>query len=201
VASREFREVLHAGPAAAPEELVYTSPPRKDPSDWSSNGRLLFTQYVRRGYSDIWQLDLQPESTPESLVEKPGRQAAARFSPDGRFIAYESDESGQRQVFVLELGARRRRWQVTSNGGGQPQWRGDGRELFIASGAGVSSSTVSWTGDTPSFGPPRLLFPANLGSGLRNSFAPSPDGTRFLVIEQEELPGPSPLTVVVNWRP
>ena len=90
---------------------------------------------------------------------------------------------------------------VTSDGGAQPQWRADGRELFFVGGAGVSSSTVTWAGHTPSFGAPRLLFRARLGPGLRTSYAPSPDGTRFLVVEREEPTGPSPLTVVVNWRP
>jgi Tol biopolymer transport system component/DNA-binding winged helix-turn-helix (wHTH) protein len=106
----------------SPEELVYTSPPRKDPSDWSPDGQtLLFTQYVRRAYSDIWQLAVGPASAPQSLVEKPGRQAAARFSPDGQFIAYESSESGGPQVFVQEFGANGRRWQVTSDRGAEPQ--------------------------------------------------------------------------------
>jgi dipeptidyl aminopeptidase/acylaminoacyl peptidase len=135
-----------------------------------------------------------------SILDRPGRQASARWSPDGRFIAYESTESGSHQIFVRELEGARRQWQVTGEGGIQPQWRSDGRELFFVSGPGLSAVDVVWKDHMPSFGSPHAVLRVNIGPFLRNSYVPTPDGQRFLVVEREPEPD-APLTVVLNWHP
>jgi Tol biopolymer transport system component len=184
------------------------------PSDWSSDGRLL--AYYRsdpKTQLDIWTLSLDtdrrsgstgradsPETPkPVPFLKTEFNESQGQFSPDGRWMAYVSDESGTQQVYVQSfprLGGQR---QISTEGGNQPRWRRDGKELFYLAPdrrlMAVSVKTdVAFEADAP-----RALFQTELNTGeLRQTYAVSADGHRFLLntpLEEEE----PPIAVVLNW--
>ena len=134
-----------------------------------------------------------------------GGADVARFSNDGRWVAYMSSQSGQSEIYVQPFrGAQANvpKWQVSVGGGVQPCWRGDGKELFYLSkddkimSVAVRSSDGSFEAQ-----PPRVLFDAHMirHRNPRNDYAAHPDGQRFLVSVVDENRAPTPIEVVVNW--
>jgi hypothetical protein len=126
----------------------------------------------------------------------------ARISPDGRWIAYASDESGALEVYVdryPELGAKRR---VSTGGGGQPQWRGDQRELFYLSADRAVTAVAVDTSTGIAFGPPRALFRASMAGNpgdARDLYAAAADGSKFLLDGHAEPAADPSITVIVDW--
>jgi dipeptidyl aminopeptidase/acylaminoacyl peptidase len=190
------------------------------PLDWSPDGRHLL--FARAGSTtwqqriDVWTLEMTGERTAAPLLESPFRKETARFSPDGRFIAYSSTEGGSHQIFVQpfpDLG--RGKVQVSTRGGREPRWRGDGAELYYMDPAGTLMAVDIRVDDGRLIpGQPRLLF--DLGFPLPSPdttpdyfFAVTADGERFLINEPVGASadtssttdtGPPPtLTVIVNW--
>jgi hypothetical protein len=169
------------------------------PWDWSPDGRHLLYSVVGPG-SGLWLLPLAGERKPIKFLSAPGEQLHGNFSPDGRLVAYSSNESGQFEVKVQTAPLSDRQWVVSTAGGQMPRWRADGRELYYLS--------LDWklmavpVAPGPTFGAPRSLFQtyaprsANL---YRTHYVPSGDGQRFLI---NTLPGDQPsasITVVLNW--
>lgn len=126
-------------------------------------------------------------------------EVEAQFSPDGRWIAYASNESGKFEVYVQPYPPSGSKWQVSDLGGRQPAWRRDGKELFFVSDERKFYAAETRPGSTFEFNTPRYLFDlrANV-SATRNSYVPSLDGQRFLVNMLLDT-APSPINVVVNW--
>jgi eukaryotic-like serine/threonine-protein kinase len=205
-----------ASDASGPDELLLklNAQPILFPSDWSADGR--FLTYYRtdpKTQLDIWTLSMGSDR-PAIGSGRPdaaeGRKATpflhgdfnesqGQFSPDGRWIAYVSDESGSQQVYVQSfptLGGQR---QISREGGNQPRWRRDGKELFyLAPDRKLMAVTVK-TGATFEADAPRTLFQTELDvTALRQSYAVSADGQRFLLNTSAEAGSP-PLTVVLNW--
>jgi dipeptidyl aminopeptidase/acylaminoacyl peptidase len=121
------------------------------------------------------------------------------FSPDGRLVAYTSNESGRFEVYVETLPRSDRKWSVSTNGGYEPRWRPDGREIYYLSDDRTLMAVSVGAG--PSFGIPKPLFQTHAPGGVtanRTHYVPSRDGQRFLVNRAIDSP-PSPITVVVNW--
>ncbi len=161
-------------------------------TDWSPDGR--FISFIGEG--DLWTVPLDGDRTPTRLVQTKGNDRRARFSPDGKWIAYESDFSGRFELYVQRFPPTAERMQVSVNGGGSAYWRSDGRELFFT----ASDQTIMAVDVTPgsSFqaGTPRKLFDV---PGVINNrrFVATPDGQRFLVpVQKAEA---LPITVVLNW--
>jgi Tol biopolymer transport system component len=127
------------------------------------------------------------------LFETPASGRAARFSPDGRWIAYQSDQSGRFEAFVRAFPGPSRSWQVSIGGGESPAWARSGRELFFRSGDAMMAVDVTATAQF-SAGRPRRLFSGQYAAG---SFDVGPDG-RFLMIKPEPQPV-THLTLVQNW--
>ena len=136
-------------------------------------------------------------------------QAQGQFSPDGRWVAYTSDESGTQDVFVRSRSGSESRAQISSNGGAQPRWRGDGRELFYVSPAGdVMAVPVTVDGTTLTPGRPLTLFreptlktnKSLFFYGGAAGYDVTPDGKTFFVNRLIRAPGPGPIHVVINWR-
>ena len=153
---------------------------------------------------DLWLLP-NPGAAPHNpkpvkLLGSPSDEIQASFSPDGRLIAYTSNESGAYQVYVQTYPLSDRKWPVSTNGGYEPQWRADGREIYYLS---VDRKLMAVPiGPGPSFGVPKPLFQTRVPAGvepLRIHYVPARDGQRFLVNTQIGDPAPNPITVVLNW--
>jgi hypothetical protein len=124
----------------------------------------------------------------------------AAFSPDCRFVAYTSDESGSYQVYVQTLPLSNRKWPISTTGGYEPRWRRDGHEIYYLSEN--KKLMVVPVGAGPSFGMPKPLFQTRVPGGvdyLRTHYAVARDGQRFLINTQIGDPVLNPITVVLNW--
>ena len=155
--------------------------------------------HPERGF-DLWLLDRSgPEPRVEEWLVTPFHEAHAQISPDGRWVAYSSNETGQAEVYVQPFRSGGQKVSISTGGGTGGQWRGDGRELFYRSGGQMMAVDVL---DGPSFaiGEPEMLF-ADVyhNSGLFN-YAAFPDGDRFLMIEPDPRGDRRHLEVILNWH-
>ena len=187
---------------AQPESLFASLPTELDPSDWSRDGRFIVAVVVNPTTRfDIWIVPLDGGQKPYSFLSSTFSETSPRFSPDGRWISYTSMESGRREVYIQPFPGPGGKWQVSSQGGQDAQWRADGKELFFLSPSGAMMAVDVTLGATIDLGTPRTLFPAvsfdNVPTG--HNYAVSNDGQRFLVrkpMQASELPA---TTVFVNW--
>ena len=187
------------------ERLLLKDMARKDPTDWSSDGRfLLYNRYDGRDpqrVAQIWVLPLGGDQSPSPYQPDSFGNWGGRFSPDGRAIAFVSDESGRWEVYVRPFPAVGDARLVSTGGGNQPAWRRDGRELFYVTQDGMLMSVpVSHRGADWTFGTPTALFATHAHPGmLRNSYDVSADGQKFLINRALEDPATVPITVELNW--
>jgi Tol biopolymer transport system component len=179
-----------------PERLIDSSPGDKFVEDWARDGTLAMT-VLRSG---LWTRSIAPGQKPAILQKGSSDFWHAEFSPDGRYVAYVSDGTGQAEVFVEPLPRTGVQWKVSTQGGTDPHWRGDGRELVYLSREGnvVSVEITEEQGWRP--GTPVVLFRA----AVPDAFGPtdisySRDGTRFVINTVLGDPPVPPLHVVVNW--
>jgi serine/threonine-protein kinase len=174
------------------------------PLSFAPDGRLLFSEEVPNHRRDIHVLSLDGSRRVESLVHSPGQDGNAEVSPDAHWLAYDSDESGQFEVYVRPYpDADRARWQVSVGGGKQPLWSKDGRELFYRDFAGsLFSVPVTRTATFTPGRPQKILDNRSyLGSGrslTARTYDVSPDGRRFLLLKAQS-PDTMSLVIVVNW--
>ena len=177
------------------------------PTDWSRDGRFVLYGRLGEGNSnDIWVLPVEGAKQPLPLLDTAFNETGARFSPDGQWIAYVSDESGSLEIYLrpvtnsaegrLAVGAK---WRVSTNGGTQPHWRGDGKELLYRDRTGAMMSTgVTVQGGTAQTDVPQRLFvpPPNV-----NGWDVTGDGKRFLfAVPVAQQATSDPITVILNWR-
>ena len=163
------------------------------PGSWSPDGRLLvFTQYNGRRNADLWVWSTS-ERKARPLLQTPASELEARISPDGHWIAYQSNQSGRFEVYVQAFPGSSRNWQVSLDGGTFPMWSRNGRELFYRKDNLMMAVDIS---TTPGFaaGRPKRLFE---GSYLLDSYDVARDG-RFLMIKYEPRPV-TQLNLVQNW--
>ena len=129
---------------------------------------------------------------------------SGQFSPDDRWVAYTSDEGGRPEVYVQQFPAAGGKWPISSSGGVQPRWRGDGKELFYLTLDGRVMAVELKTSPGFDAGVPKELFRARMVLGLtdfRNfRYAATGDGKRFLIIGAPEETEETAITVVVNWK-
>jgi Tol biopolymer transport system component/tRNA A-37 threonylcarbamoyl transferase component Bud32 len=170
-------------------------------TDWSPDGRLmLFSAPAVASGNDLWLLPLTGDRKPKKYLATPAEEMHGNFSPDGHLVAYTSNESGRVQVDVQTFPLSDKKWQVSTNGGYEPRWRADGREIYYLS-EDRKMMAVS-VGPGPSFDVPQTLFQTRVPAGVtanRQHYVPSRDGQRFLVNTQTGDPSPTPITVVLNW--
>jgi eukaryotic-like serine/threonine-protein kinase len=176
-------------------------------SDWSTDGRfLLYTEDSNdvgaRTRADIWAFSLQ-DRKPIPITNTRFRDVRARFSPNGKWIGYSSDEPGRAEIFVQSFPPGGGGWQVTRNGGDHPRWSRDGRELFYLSPDGTLMSVkIEISGNMPVFGAPAPLFKIAMPVQVGNSDTPydiAPDG-RILALAHSGEPVVPSLTVVLGWE-
>jgi Tol biopolymer transport system component len=190
---------------AGSEERLFPSPVSVSPQDWSADGRfLVYTVPDAKGNRQLWVLPMLAERKPVPFVENGATNYYAGFSHDGRWITYASNESGKYEVYVQSFPAGNGKWQVSTNGGVQPRWRRDGKELFYL-GLDRKLMAVPVRGvSTLEFGAGVPLFEAHTESGttvnvgMVQQYAVAPDGQRFL-LNLEPDSAASPITVVLNW--
>jgi eukaryotic-like serine/threonine-protein kinase len=173
------------------------------PQSWSRGGFLAYFLNREMTRRDIFVLPLgsgSRESIP--IAQSEADEHSARFSPDGRWIAYVSNETGRLEVYVQPFPPNAGRWQVSVDGGDEPAWSADGRELFYLGLDGLLT-TVSVTAAGPTFrvSSPKPLFRTGRPLGApSNRYDVSPNGRRFLILSPAAPPPPpEPITVLVNW--
>jgi dipeptidyl aminopeptidase/acylaminoacyl peptidase len=172
------------------------------PAAWSPDGRTLLYLAERSGGGNLFAVTPGGADPPVALVPPGGHVFQAQMSPDGRWIAYAADDRGSREIYVQPYPADGRRWIVSSDGGDQPRWRADGREIvYVASNRALTAVDVQFQ---PVFAAaaPRRLFTVRLPGANPGvyQFAMTPDADRFL-LDAIAAPEPGvPVRVAVNWR-
>jgi serine/threonine-protein kinase len=178
-------------------EKLITSEHRLNPTSWSPDGKMLaFTESHLSTGADIWILTIEGERKPQLFLKTSSDETGAKFSHNGRWMAYSSNESGKFEVYVRPFPGPGRKWQISTEGGKSPVWAPDSRELFYRTEDKMMVVAIK-TKPEFSAGKPKLLFkaPSNLfNMGI------APDGQRFVMIEEAEYSTlPTQLNIVLNW--
>jgi Tol biopolymer transport system component len=169
----------------------------KIPTSISPDGRYLAfsTTPVESGF-DIWMLPLEDGGEPYPFIATPSREEGARFSPDGRWVAYQSNETGREEIYIASFPSQDQRLQVSIEGGLYPRWGTGGKELvFMAPDDSVMASSVSNAGSGIEVGTPELLFSLSVPAYGNYDVL----GGRFLIETELEGRDRSPLALVLNW--
>ncbi len=192
--------------SAPPERLTSETAERTEyPYSFSPDGRLLLVGVFN--YADPstgWDIFLFPltgEREPRPFLQTKFYEGGARFSPDGRWVAYQSNESGRVEVFVRSFPGPGPKWQISTEGGGFPRWARSGRELFFQNEDKMMAVDVE-TKPTFRAGRPRTLFEVHFlgGETTYDSYDVAPDGKRFIMIKEDPAEsGPAHVNVVLNW--
>jgi len=198
----EFVMTIIAADGAGEKQVVYRSTDRIEPTDWSRDGRYVLVDRGNIGAQDVWVVPLAQPAKAFPLVQTEFPERAGQFSPDGRWVAYQSLQTGRNEIYVTPFPGGGARYQVSGGGGTQARWSPDGRELYFVSGDDdLTVATVDGTGSRFDVKDVRPLFRVNLFRGPRvglNSYAISPDGKRFLVNNAGEAGVPR-VALVTNW--
>ena len=194
-----LRQLLIA--RTATEELLLDNPSNRQvaPSDWSANGRFIAFTSTSSGSFDVWVLPLLGDRKPFPVAQTQAQETDAVFSPDARWIAYATNESGQSNVVVQPFPPTGGKYQVSREGGGQPVWRADGKELFYLGADGTMMAVPIDATDQFNVGVRQVLFPTSARLSGNQKFAVTKDGKRFLVSATPPQARATPLTVVLNW--
>ena len=196
---------LKAASGAGDVEVLLKSGGVKTPTSWSHDGRfLLYTDWGAKSGEDLWVLPLEGDRKPISVLRTQFNEFQASFSPDVRWIAYTSLESGRQEIYVrpftpsgVVVPVAGGKWQVSRDGGNTPRWRADGKELIfkaLITGAPMVVDVES----TPTFraGIPKRLFMMSTNP----PWVPTHDGQRFLVSMPPQRDVQELITVVLNWE-
>src|SRR5262245_26317802 len=185
------------------EELLFNADLRSTwLSDWSRDGRfLVFRKENESTEYDITLLPLFGDRKPRDYVATEFSDGWAKVSPDGRWLAYQSNESGRFEIYVQSFPNQGRKVIISKGGGKLPRWRSDGKELYYVAEDDWLMAAPVRTGSSFSAGAPVELF--KLGAydrtAFRYAYEVSPDGQKFLALRPEEEASERPLTVVQNW--
>jgi Tol biopolymer transport system component len=166
--------------------------------DWSPDGtQLLIGQTRPATRDDVLVVPASGEGEPIAYAQSPFNEDQAVFSPDGKWIAYASDESGQPEIYIDSFPTPGHRARLTSGGGSEPRWSASGTDLFFRRGSEMHAAAISFAGATPEAAASSRLFDA--GGEIR-AYDVTADGQRFLVNVPAADSTPRPITVVVHWR-
>lgn len=192
---------------AGKDELLLESSAMKWPDDWSPNGKfIIYSIRDPKTNVDLYVLPVSKSRLPREdqqpfpFLQTDFDEEQAKFSPDGRWLAYRSNESGIDDIYVRPFPASAAKWKISTSGGSQPRWRQDGKELFYIAPDSTLMSVDIHTSSTFEAGVPKALFKTGITSaiGTRYHYAVTGDGQRFLIITPVEQVS-SPITVVTNW--
>jgi len=183
---------------AETEKVIVHDEFNKIPSDWFRNGEyILYT----RG-PDLWFLTL-PALKSTLFIKAPSIVRNGQFSPDGKWVAYASNETGKWEIYVTSFPDARGKWQVSTGGGEEPRWRGDGKELFYISSDSKMMAVPVTIGANFDAGAPVALFQAvprqPVSTNDQFVYDVARDGQRFLILTQVKRPESRPMSVILNW--
>jgi Tol biopolymer transport system component len=187
---------------SAPDEALMTGKWPYYPFSWTPDGRTLALVSVNpTTFQDIRVLNVDRKGTSEPFLETPFREGGPVFSPDGKWIAYVSDESGRFEIYARPFPGPGEKWLISTDGGNEPVWPKNGKQLFYRAGDSIMTVDVALT---PAFsaGKPRKLFdgPYERSVALWPNFDASPDGQRLLMVRRESrATPPTHINVVLNW--
>lgn len=173
--------------------------------DWSRDGRYLIlgTFGDPKTKADVWVLPLNPDKPgdrkPFPYLRTEFAEIYAKLSPDGRWLAYTSDQAKRFEIYVQSFPTPGGKWQVSTNGGDRPIWSRDGKELYFVSPDGKMMAAEVKSGSKFETSAPKPLFDVRLPPGANAWFDVGKDG-RFLIPIQAEQTANAPMTVVVNWQ-
>ncbi len=188
--------------AGDPEVVFASRDQQKNVDDWSPDGRYVVYD-ITAAPDNLWILPLFGGRKPFPFVQSNYDVRQARFSPNGRYIAYASDETGDYEIYVQTFPEPGGKWQVSTGGGRDPEWRRDGKELYFVSGGKLMAVDVNTGGPQFEAGTPKSLFEVHFGSGTainpNATYRVTADGQRFLCVTSTGQQGPPPITVVTNW--
>ena len=189
-------------------DIVWSDAQNKTPTSWSPDGKFILysTGGFTVGNSDLWVLPMSDDLAtrkPVPFIQTPFNERNGRFSPDGKWVAYVSNETGSNEVYVTRFPGASGRWPVSAGGGDFPRWRADGKELFYVARNGMlmaaavngAGADFDVNGATPLF----ELHPGTGGGFLGYPYDVSADGKHFLVKTIVEATALPPITLVVNW--
>ena len=185
------------------DSLLFASDEEKYAESWSSDGRWL--SYMMRSSAvrrwDIYALPMEGSSRPVPLATTPFLEVEPQISPDVKWLAYMSDESGQPEVYAQSFPGPGGKWRISTQGGRDPAWRGDGKELYYIAPGGKMMAVALEPGVPPRFSLPRELFDTPLGAPFptRNRYVVTRDGQRFLFVAPQTEGQLGPTTVVLDW--
>jgi eukaryotic-like serine/threonine-protein kinase len=198
--SVSFDEVLsyRAGASSIVQFELYAD-------DWTIDGRyILYESHDPKTKFDLWVLPMTGERKPFVFLQTEFNETHSQFSPNGRWVAYVSDESGRPEVYVQSFAPSGGKWQISTGGGDHREWRRDGKELFYLSSAKQLMSVPVESGAAFEAGIPAPLFevfvPAKSMTRDRNDYVVAENGQRFLVCSFVDKERARPITVVSNWR-
>ncbi|MFN0101339.1 MAG: protein kinase domain-containing protein [Bryobacteraceae bacterium] len=192
--------IKNASGTGAETELPAGSPYITAPTDWSRDGRyLLFSANMSGAANDIWLLPMDGERKSAPLLNSRAIEIEGTFSPDGKWIAYTSDESGRFEIYVQPFPLTGAKWQISRDGGWKPRWRRDGREIFWVEEDGTMMAAPLNAGAAIQPGAPVALFETRM-VGSSERYAVTADGQRFLVpMPAMDVSTPVPVTLIQNW--
>jgi Tol biopolymer transport system component len=188
------------------ERLTQSSSTVQTPFDWSRDGRyILYSQPAEASLAtDLWILPMTGERKPVPFLQTPFNETQGQFSPDGRWVAYVSNESNRNEIYVRNFSGAPAKFQISNNGGAFPHWRGDGKELYYLSADGKMMATIiKATAEVFERETPKVLFDAPwLSGGPLGTYRydVTRDGQRFLIIAQRQGDRTQPLTLIMNWQ-
>ncbi len=188
---------------AGRDELLLKTPQAKFTTDWSADGHyILYYAIDPKTKADLWVLPLTGDRKPLPFLQTEFNERQGRLSPDGRFMAYVSDESGRWEVYMQPFPATGAKWTISTGGGADPRWRRDGKELYYLTEDRKLMAVEVKTAAGFDHGIPKALFDTRFPGAIEigHHHAASADGRRFLVQSASEDTGGSAITVEVNWN-
>jgi eukaryotic-like serine/threonine-protein kinase len=194
-----------AARGAGAQEVLFKNDQMKWPCDWSPDGRFVLYKTLDAKNADLWAVPLDGDMKPFPVAQTRFEERDGQFSPDGKWVAYESDESGRFEIYIQAFPGPGTRERISTDGGTQVRWRRDGKELFYVAADGRLMATPIHFGAPSSVeaGIPVPLFKTSLVreiSLVRQQYVVSADGQRFLMkVVGEESSGSAPITLILNW--
>ena len=183
-----------------PQRRLLASDRPNYPFSWSRDGALVFVYASLRAGQDIWVFRPDGKGKPTPFLETPFAEGAPTFSPDGRWLAYASNESGRNEIYVRPFPGPGEKVTISAEGGNEPVWPRNGRELFYRSGGAMMAVDITMN-PTLSAGKPKRLFekPYELSLALWPNYDVTPDGQRFMMVKRIDDNVPAQINVVLNW--